>query len=82
MDRDHRIQWGQQDCVWKGRATCHDVGAILVLVAASALFAVPVLAMLLSWLVLGEVTSVVMPAWAALAICGTLLVIALGGRSG
>jgi len=45
-------------------------------------FAVPLLAMLLSWLALGEVPSVVMPAWAALAICGTLLVIVFGRQIG
>jgi drug/metabolite transporter (DMT)-like permease len=53
-----------------------------VSVAASALFAVPVLAMLLSWLALGEVPSIVMTAGAALAICGTLLVNVFGRQIG
>jgi len=53
-----------------------------VSVAASALFAVPVLAMVLSWLALAEVPSLVMTAGAALAIYGTVFVNAFGRQIG
>jgi drug/metabolite transporter (DMT)-like permease len=56
------------------RGLAHVLSQMPVSVVARALFAVPVLAMLLSWLALGKVPSDVKTDGAAPAICGTLLV--------